>query len=166
MKKPVLVIVKPDGMSKNLYGQVLERFGDSGLELIGMRLIQTTRDKVEEHYSNIKDQPFYQKQVKFFLGDTNGQTKLMFFVYYGDDAVQVGRDIAGSTNPEDAAPQSIRGRYGRITTKDIYENVIHVSSDNNEAEREIKLWLNPEDVLVDIYSSTDGDGSLGRRVWS
>ena len=72
-------------------------------------------------------------------------------IFYGKDAVKKCRAIAGATNPEKAAPQSVRGSYGRITTKGIYENVVHVSSDLQEAQREIKLWFNPDDIIVDLY---------------
>jgi nucleoside-diphosphate kinase len=58
------------------------------------------------------------------------------------------RKIAGATNPEEADPTTIRGAYGRITTKGVYENVIHSSSDPKDAEREIALWFKPEEIVV------------------
>jgi nucleoside-diphosphate kinase len=62
------------------------------------------------------------------------------------------RKIAGATNPEEADPISIRGAYGRITTKGVYENVIHCSSDPEEAEREIKLWFEPHELVEKIFA--------------
>jgi len=67
------------------------------------------------------------------------------------DAIQKVRELAGKTNPEEADPRSIRGAYGRITTSGIYENVIHASANPEEAEREIKLWFCPEDLVYHIY---------------
>jgi nucleoside-diphosphate kinase len=75
----------------------------------------------------------------------------MALVYQGPDAIDHVRYIAGSTNPEEADPTSIRGAYGRITTKGVYENVIHASSDEKESEREIKLWFKPEEIVVPLY---------------
>jgi nucleoside-diphosphate kinase len=75
----------------------------------------------------------------------------MALVYWGGDAIKKCRELAGATNPEEADPTSIRGSYGRITTSGVYENVIHVSSNEPEAEREIKLWFEPLDIIVDLY---------------
>jgi len=77
--------------------------------------------------------------------------KVMALVYWGPDAIKKCRGMAGATNPEEADPTSIRGSYGRITTKGLYENVIHVSSDEKDAEREIKLWFNPDEIIVKLY---------------
>jgi len=73
-------------------------------------------------------------------------------VYYGPDAVEKVRKVCGATNPEEADPNSIRGSFGRITTKGIFENVIHASANLEDAEREIKLWFRPDEiVLPDLY---------------
>ena len=79
----------------------------------------------------------------------------MAMVYWGKDAINKVRDIAGATNPEEADPVSIRGSFGRITTKGVYENVIHASSDEKDAEREIKLWFKPAEIIVDLYPTKD-----------
>ena len=91
----------------------------------------------------------------------------MALVYWGDDAISKVRGIAGSTNPEEANPVSIRGAYGRILTSGLYENVIHASSSDEEAEREIKLWFNPEEIVRDLYPAKEGDIVCARKkVWS
>ena len=77
-------------------------------------------------------------------------------MYYGKDAIQQIRKVCGATNPEEAAPGTIRGSYGRITTKGVYENVIHASSDPKDAEREIKLSFEPDEiVLEDLYPTKE-----------
>jgi len=77
------------------------------------------------------------------------------------------RTIAGATNPEEAAPDSIRGSYGRITTAGIFENVVHVSSDKEEAEREIKLWFDPDDITTNLYSTkTKTVNACKKKVWA
>ena len=88
-------------------------------------------------------------------------------VYWGEGAIKKVRELAGSTNPEEANPISIRGQYGRITTKGVYENVIHASTNEIEAEREIKLWFEPDDVIVKLYSTRQNIiESQKKRVWA
>jgi nucleoside-diphosphate kinase len=76
-------------------------------------------------------------------------------VYQGEDAIQKIRDIVGDTNPEVANPVSIRGAYGRITTSGVFENVVHASSSPEDAEKEIKLWFKPDEIVVDIYPTKE-----------
>ena len=75
----------------------------------------------------------------------------MALIYWGENAIIKCRKLAGATNPEEADSTSIRGAYGRITTLGVYENVIHVSANREDAEREIKLWFNPQEIIVDLY---------------
>jgi len=90
----------------------------------------------------------------------------MAMVYWGEDAIRKVREIAGATNPEEASPTSIRGQYGRITTKGVYENVIHASASEEEAEREIKLWFEPEEIIFDLYpTKVVKIGAIKKRVW-
>ena len=152
-KEPVLVIVKPDGMNKNLVGMVIDRFAQEGLEMLAIKLYLPTRLKAEEHYLHIQQQPFFNKQIDFFLGLAYKQKHLLFIVYYGEGAVKRSRALAGATNPEEAKLTTIRGAYGRVTTKDIYENVIHVSSDKKEAQREIKLWFTPDEITKKLFKN-------------
>ncbi|MBI5149908.1 MAG: hypothetical protein HZA28_03970, partial [Candidatus Omnitrophica bacterium] len=73
----------------------------------------------------------------------------------------------GATNPEEAAPQTVRGSYGRITTDGLFENVVHVSSTAREAEREIKLWFEPQEILVSLYPTKKAKAGMnGRKVWA
>jgi nucleoside-diphosphate kinase len=92
--------------------------------------------------------------------------RVFAFVYQGEDAIARMRRIAGATNPEEADPVSIRGAYGRITTKGVYENVVHCSSDTSEAEREIKLWFSPEELTEDIYPIKIIDMTIKKKVWA
>jgi len=63
------------------------------------------------------------------------------------------RELSGATNPEEADPVSIRGAYGRVTTQGVYENVLHTSTNEAEAEREIKLWFKPDEIVFDVYET-------------
>ena len=100
------------------------------------------------------------------MGEMHDRKKVMALVYWGPNAIWKVREIAGATNPEDANEVSIRGQYGRITTKGVYENVIHASADGNEAEREIKLWFEPEEIIEKIYPTKIKKESTNKRVWA
>jgi nucleoside-diphosphate kinase len=90
----------------------------------------------------------------------------MALVYWGDDAITKVRQICGATNPEEADPVSIRGSYGRITTKGVYENVIHASTNEAEAEREIKLWFQPDDIIIDLYPTKTVKKTVEKKIWA
>ena len=92
--------------------------------------------------------------------------KVMALVYYGEDAIQKVRNICGATNPEEADPVSIRGAYGRITTKGVYENAIHASANPEESEREIKLWFTPDEIISELYPTRVVKKSVEARVWA
>jgi len=87
-------------------------------------------------------------------------------VYYGEDAIKKVRNICGATNPEEADPVSIRGAYGRITTKGVYENVIHASTNPEESEREIKLWFGPDEIIVNLYPTKTVKVNETRHIWA
>lgn len=163
-KEAVLVIIKPDGVHKGIEGHILNKFAQAKLEIIATKVIKPARAMVEEHYKHIKGQPFFNDVVKYLLGEYHRKTGVMMMVYYGAGAVRKCRDIAGATNPEEADPSSIRASFGRITTRGVYENVVHVSSDNKEAEREIKLWFRPEDLTMKLFSEKTTQ-SQKQRVW-
>lgn len=166
MKQPALIIIKPDGISKKLVGNVFTKFAQAGLEIVAIRITKTTRELAREHYKHLSGEQFFNDTVSYFCGKFHKEKKLMAIIYYGEDAIKKCRKIAGATNPEEAAPDSIRGSYGRITTAGIYENVVHVSSDKKEAEREIKLWFDPGDIVVDLYSAKTKTGNAcKKKVW-
>ena len=151
MKEPALVLIKPDGISKGLIGSVLSKFAQANCEIVGLRIAKASRRLAEAHYQQLSEMPFFDDIISYLMGKYHSHKKLVAIIYYGNNAIKKCRKIAGATNPEEADPESIRGSYGRITTKGLFENVVHVSSDKNEAEREIKLWFKPDDITVDLY---------------
>lgn len=164
MAESILVIIKPDGMVRGHAGHVLTRFEETDLRLVAARVVKVSRELAEEHYKHLKDKPFFDELIHFLMGDFhNHQDTVLAFVFNGEDAVNKGRAIAGATNPEQADYHSIRGSLGRVTTKGCFENVVHVSSDAAEGEREIKLWFWPEELAVDLFP-TKMFGN--RKVWA
>lgn len=166
MNQQTLVIIKPDGLKKSLTGNILTRLSETKLEIIAAKVIRVSKELAEDHYRHLKDKPFFDDVVKYLQGEFHDRKKVMAMVYWGKDAIKKVRDLAGATNPEEADPVSIRGSFGRITTKGVYENVIHASADEKDAEREIKLWFRPEEIIVDVYpSKVVVSNNVKQKVW-
>jgi nucleoside-diphosphate kinase len=167
MKQQALVIIKPDGLKKSLTGSVLTRLSEAKLEIIGAKVVKPTKELAEQHYSHLKDKLFFGDIVKYICGEIHKTQRVLAIVYQGEDAISKLRKIAGSTNPEEADPTSVRGAYGRITTKGVYENVLHVSGAEDEAEREIKLWFSPLEIVNDIYPTKEVIlDKIKMKVWA
>jgi len=155
MKQQALVIIKPDGLVKSLTGSILMKLSEAKLNIIGAKMVSPSRDLAEKHYAHMKQKPFFEEIVQYICGEIHKTTRVLALVYQGENAIEKLRKIAGSTNPEEAEPTTIRGSYGRITTKGVYENVLHVSGAPEEAEREIKLWFTPSEIVSDIYPTKE-----------
>jgi nucleoside-diphosphate kinase len=146
-----LVLIKPDGLVKSLTGNILSRLSETKLIIIASRVLRVPRELAEEHYAHLKDKPFFDELVHYLMGDIHHTHRVMALVYQGEGAISKVRQIVGHTNPEEADPVSVRGAYGRITTTGVFENVVHASSSQEDAEKEIKLWFKPDEVVGDIY---------------
>lgn len=165
MVQQTLVLIKPDGLKKSLTGNVLTRLSETKLDIVGARIVKVSRELAENHYAQLKDKPFFEDLLKYLMGEYH-KKKVMALVYWGEDAILKVRAICGATNPEEADPVSIRGAYGRITTKGVYENVIHASTNPEEAEREIKLWFQPDELIAELYPSKVVKTTVEKRVWA
>ena len=127
-----LVLIKPDGVKRQICGEILTRYERKGLIIKAMKLLQTPKELAQEHYAEHKDKPFFVELVDFI---TSGP--VLAFVLAGKNAVTSVRTINGATNPVDATPGSIRGDYA--LTMD--SNVVHASDSVDSAAREIHLWF-------------------------
>lgn len=167
MQEPTLVIIKPDGLQKSLTGNVLTRLSETKLTIIASKVKSVSRELAEEHYRHMKDKPFFEEIVKYLIGHYH-TNRVMAIVYYGEDAIQKIRKICGATNPEEAEPGTIRGSFGRITTKGVYENVIHASGNKEDVEREIKLWFEPDEIVFDnLFPTKEATlSNLKKKVWA
>ena len=164
-EQQTLVLIKPDGLKKSLTGNVLARLSETKLDIVAAKIVKVSRELAEAHYVHLKDKPFFGDLIKYLMGEYH-KKKVMALVYWGEDAIAKVRIVCGATNPEEADAVSIRGAYGRITTKGVYENVIHASSDAKDAEREIKLWFSPEDIIVDMFPSKEAEITKKMQVWA
>ena len=127
-----LVLVKPDGVQRQLTGEVLGRFERKGLKLAALKLVPLQTAVVEEHYAHLSDKPFFGELVSFMT-----QSPVVAAILEGPSAVEVARQVIGATNPIEAAPGSIRGDLAI----EAGENVVHGSDSDENAEIEIKRFF-------------------------
>lgn len=165
MKNQTLILIKPDGLKKSLTGNVLTRLSETKLDIIGAKIVRVSKELAEEHYRHLRNKSFFKEIIKYIMGYYHKE-KVMALVYQGENAIAKVRKICGSTNPEEADMVSIRGQYGRITTKGVYENIIHASANKKEAKREIKLWFIPDELIVGIYLTKNAMPDKKIRVWA
>ncbi|MEI6330142.1 MAG: nucleoside-diphosphate kinase [Pseudanabaena sp. ELA645] len=130
--------VKPDGVQRQLVGEIIRRYENKGFKLVGLKLIQPTRELAEKHYAVHKERPFFAGLVDFI---TSGPVVAM--VWEGDGVVASARKIIGATNPLTAEPGTIRGDYGA----NIGRNLIHGSDAIETAQTEIALWFKSEELV-------------------
>ncbi|MDR1784502.1 MAG: nucleoside-diphosphate kinase [Endomicrobium sp.] len=151
----LLILIKPDGVRRSLVGNILDKLSQLRMAIIGAKVVKVSRKLAEMHYYQLKNKPFFDELLDYIQGKVYGEPydRVLAFVYQGEDAIARTRKVIGITNPEEADPLSIRGAYGRITTKGMYENVVHCSSDLLEAEREVKLWFRPQEIIKDVYAT-------------
>ncbi len=167
MKQQTLILIKPDGLVKSLTGNILTRMSETKLEIVAAKIVRVSPELAKAHYHHLSDKPFFDELITYLQGQLHDRRKVMAMVYWGDDAINKVRALAGATNPEEAEPTSIRGAYGRITSKGVYENVIHASSNESEAEREIKLWFEPDEIILDAYKTKSVViENVKKRVWA
>lgn len=133
------VMIKPDGVQRNLVGELVGRLEKKGLKLCALKMIQVSRDLAEEHYAEHREKPFFDELVGFI---TSGPAVAM--IWEGLGAVQVVRRMMGSTNPQEAASGTIRGDYALF----MGNNVVHGSDSLESASREITLFFQPEELIT------------------
>ena len=165
MLQSTLVLIKPDGLVRSLTGNILTRLSETKLEIIAAKMLRPTRELAEEHYKHLRAKPFFAELIQYMMGQLHDRRKAMALVYWGEDAIAKVRHLAGATNPEQAEPTSIRGSYGRIKAG-VFENVIHASESESEAEREIKLWFSPDEIILDLYPTKPETVTIARRLWA
>ncbi len=132
MSERPLVLVKPDGVSRGLVGEVIGRIERKGLTLAALELRNVERSVAEQHYAEHAEKPFFESLLEFI---TSGP--LVAAVVEGDNAIAAFRQLAGATNPVQAATGSIRGDYA----VEVQYNIVHGSDSPESAKREIDLWF-------------------------
>ena len=132
-----LSIIKPDGVQKNLIGEIYGRFEKAGLEIVAARMMHLTKDQAQGFYAVHKDRPFFNDLVSYM---TSGP--VMVQVLLGNNAIETNRDIMGATNPADADPGTLRADFA----DSIEENIVHGSDGADTAADEIAFFFGDDGV--------------------
>lgn len=132
-----LSIVKPDGVAKNIIGEVYSRFEKAGLKIVAARMLHLSRRQAEAFYAVHRERPFYKDLVEFMISGP-----VMVQVLEGEDAIAKNRELMGATNPADAAPGTIRADFA----KTVDENVVHGSDASETARNEIAFFFADADL--------------------
>jgi len=165
-----LVLIKPDAMKLSLTGYILSQFSEfhTGLRFAGAKIVHVSRMLAEEHYAEHKGKFFYDSLIDYITGrlhypDAPHRRRVIALVYCGPGAVQRIRDIAGPTNPHVArerVPGTIRTLGTLVPVRDDagnpigerMDNLVHASATEADAEREIKLWFRPNDLMPYMHA--------------
>lgn len=132
MVEKSMVLIKPDGVERNIIGNIISCYEANGLKVVELKLMQATREIAEKHYSQHKGKDFYEELITFIT-----RSPLCAIILKGEDAVARVRKINGATSPTDAEEGTIRHRYARSKT----ENCVHASDTVESAKEEIELWF-------------------------
>lgn len=132
-----LSIVKPDAVAKNVIGEIYARFEKAGLKIVAARMKLLTREDAERFYAVHKERPFFNDLVAFM---TSGP--VMIQVLEGEDAIAKNRELMGATNPQEAAPGTIRADFA----KSIDANAVHGSDAPETAAYEISVFFTEDDI--------------------
>jgi nucleoside-diphosphate kinase len=148
-----LVLIKPDGVQRQLVGRILGRFEERGLKLIALKLIQVDRALAEQHYAVHRGKPFFEGLLDFITS-----SPLVALALEGPNAIGMVRTMVGSTRPHEAAAGSIRGDLAVETA----QNLVHASDAPETAAAELALWFTPEELLdysreIDRWVLAPGD---------
>ena len=131
-----LVLVKPDGVARNLSGEILRRIEAKGYQLVDVRLVQADRELLGKHYAEHEGKPFYEPLIEFMESGP-----IVAFRVAGNRVIEGFRALAGTTDPTTAAPGTIRGDLGRDWGEKVQQNLVHGSDSPESAERELARWF-------------------------
>jgi nucleoside-diphosphate kinase len=140
-----LIIVKPDAMQRGLSGEIIRRFENRGLRIVGMKFIHMGRELAGEHYAIHQGKPFYDGLIQYITS-----APVIVMVLEGTQAVAVARNTIGATKPVDAAAGTIRGDLGL----EVGRNLVHGSDSVDNAAKEIALFFSARE-LIDWTRDTD-----------
>lgn len=131
-----LVLIKPDGVRRNLIGEVISRIERKGYSVTNIRSLQADRALLEKHYAEHVGKPFYEPLVEFMLSGP-----IIALIAEGNRVIEGFRSLAGATDPTVAAPGTIRGDLARDQGTKVVQNIVHGSDSVESAEREIALFF-------------------------
>jgi nucleoside-diphosphate kinase len=133
MTDATLVLIKPDGVKRNLIGEIISRLESKGYVVADLKKFTPSRELLAEHYAEHEGKPFYEPLVEFM-----GSGDVVAIKLTGNRVIE---GLAGATDPTVAAPGTIRGDLGRDWGLKVQQNLVHGSDSPESAERELALWF-------------------------
>ncbi|NLE03586.1 MAG: nucleoside-diphosphate kinase [Crenarchaeota archaeon] len=133
------IMLKPTTVARSIVGKVLSRIEDKGLKIVGLKMLQMTKEKANRLYAVHKEKPFYPSLVEYIMSGP-----IIAMVIEGEDAVTIVRKLIGKTNPKEAEPGTIRGDYAITMTK----NAIHASDSAENAKAEMSIFFESEEICA------------------
>ena len=137
MTEQTLVLVKPDGVKRNLIGEIIRRIETKGYVIVEMKKLTPSRELLAKHYAEHEGKPFYEPLVEFMASGDVVALKVE-----GNRVIEGFRALAGATDPTAALPGTIRGDLGRDWGLKVQQNLVHGSDSVESATRELGLWFN------------------------
>ena len=131
-----LILVKPDGVSRNLVGEIIKRIEDKGYVIADIKMMQADRALLERHYAEHQGKPFFEPLVEFMLSGP-----IVAIIAEGQRVIEGFRSLAGATDPTVAAPGTIRGDLARDQGTKVQQNLVHGSDLPESAAREIAIFF-------------------------
>ena len=131
-----LILVKPDGVKRNLVGEVLSRVERKGYTISALKLMQADRALLVRHYAEHEGKPFFEPLVEFMLSGP-----IVAVVAEGNRVIEGFRKLAGATDPTIAEPGTIRGDLARDQGTKVVQNLVHGSDSVESAIREIQIFF-------------------------
>jgi nucleoside-diphosphate kinase len=153
MAERTLIIIKPDGIQRHLAGQIIARLERKGLKLVAAKLVQISDELARRHYAAHHDQPFFEPAVKFMASSPS-----LLMIWEADGVVDMVRKLIGSTFGYDAQPGTIRGDFGCSQRY----NLVHGSDSPESAQKEIKLFFAPDEIVD--YRLSDAPWLYSKRI--
>lgn len=136
MKEQTLVLIKPDGVARNLTGEILRRIEQKGYQVTALKMLQPSLEQLAAHYAEHEGKPFYTPLIEFMSSGP-----IVAICVEGDRVIEGFRSLAGTTDPTTAAPGTIRGDLGRDWGEKVQKNLVHGSDSVESAARELKIWF-------------------------
>ncbi len=134
-----LSIIKPDAVAKNVIGQIFSRFENAGLKIVAAKMQPLSREQAEGFYAEHRGRPFFNDLVGFMISGP-----VMIQVLEGENAIAINRDLMGATNPQEAAPGTIRADFAET----IEANAVHGSDSSAAAEREVAYFFDESEITA------------------
>ena len=153
MIEKTLVLIKPDGVSRALTGEIFARLEKSGLKIVGLKMLHASKELAGNHYTEEDIGARLGEEIRTLLIDFVTEGPIVAAVIEGDEAIEIVRKMCGATEPKNALPGTIRGDFSHHSygyadeAGTAVRNVIHASSDKEAAKSEITVWFTKDEIV-------------------